>query len=123
GYGIGQKLPAIRCGRDVLVAGVGSKVSSKCWRRADLSKSPNRRGRSTGGLGPNDLRGTVLRKNVALVFVISRVNEEVKSTVRILHFEQKIGFPFRLFQRVRNPVCAFWNSKVIKVRKAEIVSG
>ena len=75
-------------------------------------------------LGKDDLGIARIRQHVILVSAVTRINQKIKTTIRILHFGEEICFPFRFLQDVALTVPAFGQTQIIQIADArEHISG
>src|SRR5262249_640912 len=81
-----------------------------------LGQRSDRRTRCPRCFWKNYLWITVIGRDIKFIFSIARIDEEVKSTIGVLHFRKKIRFPFRLLQDVTLSIATLWQSQVVQLR-------
>ena len=90
------------------------KLLLECWRRSALGQRGSRRGGHGSGFGKNDLRITMIGRDIILVTAVPRVNQKIETAVGILHPGEKISLPFGFLEHVAFPVPAFGQAEIIE---------
>jgi len=87
-------------------------------RGGDLGKRGDGSSGAGGVFGPDDLGIAIFWQNVQLVFAIFGIDRIVKCAVSVLHFDEKIGFPFCFLEQIADAVAAFGDAEIIECADA-----
>src|SRR5205809_3234350 len=56
----------------------------------------------------------MVRQYIVLVLAVTRINQKVEAAICILHLTEKVGFPFRLLQKVTLAIPAFGQAQIVQ---------